>query len=270
MAETLQERFAPPVPAQTIPQLQVVTAPKDRSPSLGKLGEALAKAQGQMRGASKDRANPYYSSTYADLASVWEAIRKPLSDNGLSVVQRTSCDKGGVTVETLLLHASGEFISDSCWVPVVPQTKKDGTELRINAQSYGSAITYARRYSLSAVVGVAAEDDDGNAASAAEQPTHPRSQSARPPTEDQRPDPSPPIEGFHPESTEGTRPPPTLMTVSKGTKVSTRDMDAKTLGYCLKRAKDSLAGPVTEYTERNRRDAAILEAESRWRTDNGL
>jgi hypothetical protein len=138
------------------------------SPTLGKLAAALAKAQGQMNAASKSAFNPYYGSKYADLASVWDVIRKPLSDNGLAVVQRvtTSVAPPTVSVETMLIHQeSGEYVRDSCSVPVLPQQRKDGSETRITAQSFGSAISYARRYSLSALVGVAAEDDDGNGAS---------------------------------------------------------------------------------------------------------
>lgn len=140
-----------------------------QSPTLGKLGEALAKAQGSMGMAKKDSLNPHYKSSYADLASVWEAIREPLATNGLSILQQASTDKQGVTVVTTLLHASGEFIRDRCWLPV---SKPD-------AHGYGSAITYARRYSLSALVGVAADDDDGNAAAAVAAKTAPRQEAAR-------------------------------------------------------------------------------------------
>lgn len=128
----------------------------DMSSGLAELAKALAKAQGAMGAAKKDAMNPHFKSKYADLAAVWDAIRAPLADNGLSVVQRVTSAREGVTVETILLHASGEWVRDRCWLPVAQQTP----------QAYGSAITYARRYSLSALVGVAAdEDDDGNAAS---------------------------------------------------------------------------------------------------------
>lgn len=126
----------------------------DSNSGLGALAKALAKAQGSMRSASKDAVNPHFKSKYADLASVWEACRDALAANNLAVVQRVQSDPRGVTVSTMLLHESGAQLSDSCWVPV---SKPD-------AQGYGSAITYARRYSLAAMVGVAPEDDDGNAA----------------------------------------------------------------------------------------------------------
>ena len=131
----------------------------NKSESVAGLAAALAKAQGQMKGAIKDSANPFFKSKYADLASVVEAIRVAFSANGLSYIQTVEpSEKDEVRVETTLLHASGEWIS--CGVLSLPVSKVD-------AQGYGSALTYARRYSLSAAVGVAPEDDDGNAASAA-------------------------------------------------------------------------------------------------------
>jgi hypothetical protein len=131
----------------------------NKSDSIAELAFALAKAQGAMKGAIKDSANPFFKSKYADLASVVEAIRVAFSSNGLSYIQTVEpSDKDEVRVETTLLHSSGEWIS--CGILSLPVSKAD-------AQGYGSALTYARRYSLSAAVGVAPEDDDGNAASAA-------------------------------------------------------------------------------------------------------
>ena len=131
----------------------------NKSESIAGLAAALAAAQGVMKGALKDSANPFFKSRYADLASVVEAIRTAFSTNGLSYIQTVEpSDKDEVRVETTLLHASGEWIS--CGILSLPVSK-------IDAQGYGSALTYARRYSLSAAVGVAPEDDDGNAASLA-------------------------------------------------------------------------------------------------------
>ena len=129
----------------------------EQSPSLGALAAALAKAQGEMSSAKKDALNPHFKSKYADLASVWDACRVALSKNSLSVVQRVSNHSDGVKVRTRLLHSSGEWIEDSLVVPIAQRT----------AQSIGSSITYARRYALAAMVGVAADDDDGNEATAA-------------------------------------------------------------------------------------------------------
>jgi hypothetical protein len=122
----------------------------EKSEALEKLGEALAKAQGQIQDAKKDSDNPFFKSHYADLASVWEACRKPLSDNGLAVIQSIEVKEGKRFVSTMLLHSSGQFIASE-----LDLTMKEET-----MQSIGSAITYARRYSLSALVGVAPDDDD--------------------------------------------------------------------------------------------------------------
>lgn len=130
----------------------------NRSETVGELAKALALAQGKMRGAVKDSENPFFKTKYADLASVVEAIRDALSQNGIAYVQGTEpSEKDEVRVETMLLHGSGEWISS---VLALPVSKSD-------AQGFGSALTYARRYGLSAAVGVAPEEDDGNAATKA-------------------------------------------------------------------------------------------------------
>lgn len=130
-----------------------------RSEEIKDLASALAKAQGAMKGALKDTDNAFFKSKYADLASVVEAIRVPFSENGLSYVQTTEpSDKNEVRIETVILHSSGQWISSG--ILSMPVTKAD-------AQGYGSALTYARRYSLAAAAGVAPEDDDGNAATKA-------------------------------------------------------------------------------------------------------
>ena len=129
----------------------------NRSGSITNLATALAMAQMNIKGAVKDSANPFFKSKYADLSSVVEAIRPAFGQCGLSYIQRIEpSDKDEVRVETILLHASGEWLS--CGVLNLPVSKAD-------AQGYGSALTYARRYSLAAACGVAPEDDDGNAAS---------------------------------------------------------------------------------------------------------
>lgn len=127
-----------------------------RSESISALVAALAKAQGAMSAAAKSNTNPHFKSKYADLASVWDAIREPLSRNELAVLQPVTTDGATVTITTILAHASGEFISEVLTLTAAQPT----------AQGVGSAITYGRRYGLSSMLGVAAdEDDDGNAAS---------------------------------------------------------------------------------------------------------
>jgi len=132
--------------------------PRNRSAEIKDLAAALVKAQAVMDGAKKDAEAVVTGTTkrtYADLASVWDAVRKPLTDNGLCVVQFPRTVGNGVEIETTLLHgATGQFMSDVLWVPC---GKND-------AQGLGSAITYGRRYALMAVVGVCPVDDDGAAA----------------------------------------------------------------------------------------------------------
>ena len=125
-----------------------------RSDSIAAIAAALSKAQSAMGAAKKDSTNPHFKSRYADLASIWEACREPLTKNGLAVVQLPGKDEAGYYVETVLTHSSGEFISEK--LHIVP-TKDD-------PQGLGSAITYARRYGLAAVAGIAPDDDDGEAA----------------------------------------------------------------------------------------------------------
>ena len=126
--------------------------------SIGRLALALAKAQGLIQGASKDSANPFFDSKYADLASVWEACRIPLSSCELSVIQTIHKDGDGLILRTVLAHSSGETVTSDLPILIgLGGGKKD-------MQALGSAITYARRYGLSAMVGVCPEDDDGEAA----------------------------------------------------------------------------------------------------------
>jgi hypothetical protein len=126
------------------------------SDSIEELATALAKAQGKIEAAPKDSANPFFKSHYADLASVWGACRIPLSENGLAIVQSADSQEGFVDITTRLIHSSGQWIEGT--LRLIP-TKSD-------PQGFGSAITYGRRYGLSAIVGIVAdEDDDGNAAS---------------------------------------------------------------------------------------------------------
>jgi hypothetical protein len=118
---------------------------------------ALAAAQAQMGKAIKDSTNPAFRSRYADLASVMDACLPALNANGVAVYQPTIDDDTGRFVETILAHESGETIR--CRVPLIVQ-KND-------MQGYGSAVTYARRYGLMCMAGIAPEDDDGNAAAKA-------------------------------------------------------------------------------------------------------
>lgn len=127
------------------------------------LAKAMVKAQSQIEGAKKDKKANY--GKYADLASVWEACKDALTKNGLSVIQMPCvAPEGHIGLITIILHESGQCISERFHMPVRDKT---------NAQAVGSAITYARRYALAAAVGVCPDDDDGNAAIAAPGKTGP-------------------------------------------------------------------------------------------------
>lgn len=174
---------------EPIKQETIITEPLNKE-----LFTALAKAQGEIENAKKDTANDFFKSKYADLASVINAAKKPLADNGLSILQLTQIDaNGNLILITQLSHSSGQFIRG--FYPIKPvkdilktfakdnsgNILKDkwGKELKeevldkeglpifleITPQQIGSAITYARRYAYCAIVGIAQEDDDGNSAS---------------------------------------------------------------------------------------------------------
>ena len=144
------------------------------SPELDQLATALALAQGSMQGAVKDRTNPAFKSSYADLASTWDACRVALSTNGLAVSQHPGrLEDGSVTVTTMLLHRSGQHITSVC--SALPRDASPA--------SVGSVVTYLRRYGLAAAVGVSPEDDDGQAGS---QPAAPYAPAQRVPAPVQR------------------------------------------------------------------------------------
>ena len=141
----------------------------DTSPTIASLAKALAAAQGEVEGAVKGKANPAFRSKYADLAAVWDACREALTKHGLAVVQSPGpCADGRMEMTTMLAHASGEWMRGTLTIPLG----------KVDAQAYGSALTYSRRYALAAFVGVAPEDDDGNAAAAAAPRAQPRAEPA--------------------------------------------------------------------------------------------
>ena len=133
------------------------------SENINELATALAKAQGEMKNAGKTSDNPFFKSKYADLAEILNAVREPLSKYGLSISQLydgMGVPDKTITVTTLLMHSSGQYIGNTANYPVA----------KADIQGVGSAITYARRYSLAAILGLSQEDDDGNAACRPEAP----------------------------------------------------------------------------------------------------
>jgi len=122
------------------------------SESIVKIAPALLKAQKEIGSATKDAVNPFFKSKYADLGSVMEACKDALNKSGIIVLQPVAHLAETTTVETILLHESGEFISDTMLVSVKQSN---------DPQSQGSAITYAKRYSLQSMLFIPSDDDDG-------------------------------------------------------------------------------------------------------------
>ena len=139
-----------------------------KSESIKHIAAALNKAQAEMSGAKKGANNPFFKSRYADMNSVVDAVRIPFCNNGLSYSQFPIMQDNKVGVETILMHESGEWMSD---ILVLPMVKQD-------PQAAGSAITYAKRYALQSIAGIPSEDDDGNAASSQKTPAKQSQQQA--------------------------------------------------------------------------------------------
>lgn len=127
----------------------------EQSEQVNELAAALVQVQATMGNAIKDSDNPFFKSKYADLQSIWDACREPLTSNGLAVTQTTDIAPAGVTVVTTLLHKSGQWVRGRLHM----------TPVKADPQGLGSCISYARRYALAAIVGVVQVDDDGEGAS---------------------------------------------------------------------------------------------------------
>lgn len=130
------------------------------SENITNIATALAKAQAEINPAVFDASNPHFRSRYATLASVMQACRSALSKNQIAVVQGSTVSEKNVIVNTMLIHASGDFISDDLAIPIAQNT----------AQAIGSALTYGRRYGLSALVGIVSDEDDDDGESAMPKP----------------------------------------------------------------------------------------------------
>lgn len=141
----------------TIPPVGSGTSKSSKSESQKMLFSALAKMQSTVGGAKKDALNPHFQSKYADLSSVWEAIREPLTSNGLCLLQELHPCEGGLLLEATLGHISGEWRSSTAYFPI------ESAKIT-NPQVVMSALTYARRGQLMALVGIAPIDDDGEGA----------------------------------------------------------------------------------------------------------
>jgi len=157
---------------------------ENQSPAVDKLFAAVSAMQSTLKGAKTNSNNPFFNSSYADLEAVWDAIRAPLALNNLCVIQTLENTETGVMIKTILGHSSGQWISSSLLLKPV----------KADPQSYGSAISYGRRYSLTAITGVYETDDDANLA------THQRSEPA-PAPQPQRINPPQPAQAPRPAFT---------------------------------------------------------------------
>lgn len=133
-----------------------------RSDTIAELAKALNKMQSQMEVAKRASENPFFKSSYADLASVWKTIQKPMTENGLCLSQRVWRDENRVVVSTDLMHTSGEYIRSDVSLRIPVSTSSAGVEYE-DPQKLGSLITYLRRYTLAAIVGLAVEGEDDDA-----------------------------------------------------------------------------------------------------------
>jgi hypothetical protein len=139
------------------------------SDKVDKLAPALLEAQKAIRGAKKDAENPFLKNKYADLASVFEAVKKPLNEQGIIIIQGMGAVDGKTTMTTVLMHTSGQFIAAEGFLPPIDPKGINA------AQAMGSAISYMKRYQLQAIAGCVGdgEDDDGQAAGSSEPPPAP-------------------------------------------------------------------------------------------------
>lgn len=129
----------------------------EKSDSIIKMCEALVEAQSKMPAVKMNKKNPFLKNNYADLGAIIETSQPILAENGLAISQICTSREGYIGVETVLLHKSGEWISSTMELPTVDEKGKS------NAQVAGSIITYIRRYSLAAILGMYADEDvDGN------------------------------------------------------------------------------------------------------------
>lgn len=138
---------------------------QDQPQGIGRLAAALAKAQAELKPAARSRKNSHLGNQYSTLEDVWTAIREPLAKHGLAVVQtfEDAGERAAVVLVTHLIHTSGEQVTSSLSCPVVV------TKGLTDVQALGSAISYLRRYSLAAMVGVVSDEDDDGASAPQQQ-----------------------------------------------------------------------------------------------------
>ncbi len=130
-----------------------------QSEQINEIAAALAKAQGEMKNAAFDAKNPHFGNRYATLAAILDVVRPALSKNGIAIVQAKELNGNGLQLVTRFIHSSGQWLGDTHPLP---------NPANVKYQEFGSALTYAKRYSLSSLAGVSADqDEDANIVTAA-------------------------------------------------------------------------------------------------------
>lgn len=205
-----------------------------KSESIAALATALAEAQGEIENATKNSQNPHLKNRYADLAEILNTVRPVLSRHGLAVSQHPAFADNMVQVETILLHKSGEWMASTITTPVQ----------KADPQGVGSAVTYARRYSLAAIVGLSQEDDDGHAAT--------KGKPGQAPHQAQRPAPQPQPSAPDPLITDAQR--KHIMAIYGGTERADRLADANEI---LQKAKPGCP-VIKSFSELTARQADYL------------
>ena len=135
----------------------------EKSGSIIEISKALSQLGAELGNATKNAKNPFYNSTYADLASILNYVKPELAKCGLSIVQSAKAGEDNhIVIETLIMHTSGEWIETAVNMPSVQTKQNDKGDIlmRNDAQTVGSAFTYGRRYGLSAILNISSEDDD--------------------------------------------------------------------------------------------------------------
>jgi hypothetical protein len=151
-----------------------------QSEQINELAEALAKAQGQFEPVAKTGTNPHLNSKYVTFDSIIKTIKGPLSTNGLAYAQLVSSEDNGPTLTTILMHSSGQWIKSSVVIDTLDDHRGGINEM----QAFGKSLTYMKRYTLSAILGISSdEDDDGHGSSARPGRAKRQPQASKPPSE---------------------------------------------------------------------------------------
>lgn len=218
----------------------------ERSESLGKFAPAFLKLQSELEPVKKDAANPFFKSKYAELSSILEAVQPLLTKFEFILIQEPGNLENMLALTTTIMHVSGEYIRSSVAFPVVKQ----------DPQGYGSAITYARRYTLQSIIGLPVTDDDGSAASGLSHKTTVTNKATAPKTNQPMATPRP-ADNLPPKANSGAWDGNLLITGGKYKDKRWKDLPPDYLEWARHNAKSKDAQRMSEQ-EINRREAALM------------